>query len=194
MSQPKTKKMGKLQQYSLFYSVLIAAVLLAAAVFFFLNYKPVKFIGFTDSATGVSINYPADWTKAENVAPGAIVAFMAPKEDELAVFNPNVNVTFVDLKNKKYSNAEITQMTLLQVSALMEGYVEMVESGPFYLAGRPGYKIIFKGKNVATPLQYLNAWVFVGERVYVVTYASTALEFKRHLPLVKKMLASFKVP
>jgi len=191
--QKPKKPMNKMQLYSIFYSLIIGVVLLAAAVYALLNYKPVKFAKYENPSFGLSISYPEAWSKVESPGPGAIVAFVVPKEDELAVFNANVNITYVEVKSKKYNNDQIAQMTLQQVGALFDNHITMEFSGPALVAGRTGYKIIFKGRNVANPLQYMNAWAIVGERVYVVTYAATELEFKTHLPEVNRMLSSLKI-
>src|SRR5512135_2430292 len=107
----------RIQSFLYSVSLLVALGILGGILWF--KFKPAKFDVFEDAPLHVSMKYPANWQKVEHPAEGAIVAFVAPKKDELDPFSPNMNLTYVDLK-QKLTFDQLRQVTMMQMGALFK--------------------------------------------------------------------------
>ena len=185
--------MQKIQRRSLLYSGMSIFGIVFFALVLLWIFKPVPMSPYKNAEQGIRINYPKGWQVVESPGPGAIVAFLAPKQEKYINFLPNVNVTCVPQPRKKLTEEQLTQVTYQQLMTLFQGKMKLVEDAPIFLAGRTGHKFQFTGLDTANSLQYLCAWVWANDCVYVITYAAPAVYFGEFSRAVDNMLRSFAV-
>ena len=172
-------------------AVITLGLLLAAfAVWFFLF--QYNFETYTQARQKFSIKYPTDWYKQENQE-GASVIFLSPLDNQLDFFKENVNVVVQDLSKSSMELKDYTDTAIRQVEIIFRENLQVIESKPTWLSGYPAHRFIFLGKGPEAEFKYFIVWTIKDNVAYQVTYAAISSQFDKYLPIVKRMMSSFKI-
>ena len=133
---------------------------------------------YTDLADGISIQYPSGWEKIEYPAVPlsstgykVVVNFLAP------------------IVNASDQWREYLMIQVLNQSTV-KGLVPQVKTT---LAGNPGYKLVYTNNEESFHLKTLEDWTTIGDHTYLLIYKAEATKYSGYLPIIQKMLDSFRV-
>ena len=135
---------------------------------------------YTDLSDGISIQYqyPPGWEKIEYpaVPPSStgykvVVNFLAP------------------IVNASDQWREYLMIQVLNQSTV-KGLIPQVKTT---LAGNPGYKLVYTNNEESFHLKTLEVWTTIGDHTYLLIYKAEATKYSGYLPIIQKMLDSFRV-
>jgi serine/threonine-protein kinase len=137
-----------------------------------------NFTTYTDLADGISIKYQSGWEKIEYPAVPmsttgyrVVVNFLAP-------------IVKASDQWREY----------LMIQVLNQSTVKsLVPQVNTTLAGNPGYKLVYTNNEESFHLKTLEVWTTIGDHTYLLIYKAEATKYSGYLPIIQRMLDSFKV-
>ncbi|MBF0384625.1 MAG: hypothetical protein HQL27_02015 [Candidatus Omnitrophica bacterium] len=165
--------------------ILIAFILLRL-------YSQTRFLKYENLTDGYSIDYPSGWTYTEDTNNTSAI-FLSPKEYEFDLFQENVNIVIQDLSKNPKSLKDYTQLAIVQLQAVFQQNINIVESSEIFWGGNPSHRLVFTAKGDQFDLKFMNIWTIEGNRAYQFTYAATLPKYNDYLKKVKKMANSFNI-
>ena len=137
-----------------------------------------NFTTYTDLADGISIQYQSGWEKIEYPA--------VP----LSTTGYKVVVNFL----APIVNASDQWRAYLMVQVLNQSIVKsLVPQAKTTLAGNPWYKLVYANNEESFHLKTLEVWTTIGDHTYLLIYKAEATKYSSYLPIIQRMLDSFKV-
>ncbi|MGC2683722.1 MAG: hypothetical protein WA323_17835 [Candidatus Nitrosopolaris sp.] len=141
---------------------------------------PQKFALYEDPADGISIQYPSDWEK--------IQYFQSPLQMSTAGYRVVVNFL------APIVNASDQWREYLMIQVGNQNIVKnLVPQAKITLAGNPAYKLVYSNDEETFHLKTLEAWTTIGGNTYLLIYKAEATKYPSYLPIIQRMLDSFKV-
>lgn len=152
-------------------------------------------LNFESLAHGVSMSYPSNWTLSTSGLPEytQIVAFYSPLSNITDTIPARLSISVFSYENN-ISLIDFTNMTLSSLNGSQQ--FGIISSEPVTLASKPGYQVILSTlPSMQNPIPFglMNTWTAVGNHLYLLSYSTDSSEFARHLPVVEKMISSFKI-
>ena len=148
---------------------------------------------YTDPATGMTFQYPASW-EIRNVdmqRPDAISATrLLPPGQNNTGFIDNVLISVNGVSNTTLG--QYTEGALAQYNNF-SNVITITKSEPSTLGGNPAHSIEYLENQPGQPLQKLQVWSIVGDRVYIVTYAADESGFPQYLSDVQNIIGSLQI-
>lgn len=139
-----------------------------------------KFTVYEDPTDGISIQYPSDWEK--------IQYFQSPVQMSTAGYKVVVNFL------APIVNASDQWREYLMIQVGNQGIVKnLVPQAKITLAGNPAYKLVYTNNEETFHLKTLEAWTTIGGNTYLLIYKAEATKYSSYLPIIQRMLDSFKV-
>ncbi len=139
-----------------------------------------KFSVYRDPVDGISIQYPSNWEKIEY--------FQSPVQMSVAGYRVVVNF-LAPIEN---SSDQWREYLMIQVGnqSLVKNLVPQVKTT---LAGNPANKLVYSNNEETFHLKTLEAWTTIGGNTYLLIYKAEAPKYSSYLPIIQRMLDSFKV-
>jgi hypothetical protein len=152
-------------------------------------------INFESPTHGVSMSYPSNWTLSTSGLPEytQIVAFYSPLSNISDTIPARLSISVFSYENN-ISLKDFTNMTLSSLNGSQQ--FGIISSEPVTLDSKPGYQVILSTlPSMQNPIPFglMNTWTVVGNHLYLLSYSTDSSEFARHLPLVEKMISSFRI-
>jgi len=159
-----------------------------------------SYIVYQDPTDRLSLAYPSNWEKIE-YPPGAtnygidhriVASFLAPMTNSSGLSREYVSL---EISN----NADITK--IVPQNKNQSGVIKSTSN----LAGHDAFKLVYANKENmylnsmspanlrTTDLKIMQVWTTVGPNTYLFTYQAEASKYSEYLPIVQKMLDSFKL-
>ncbi len=144
----------------------------------------------TLSKSAYSIKYPSDWTVKPD-ADSKQFTIKSPTESNADLFVENLNLAVETLPTIGY--------TAQQYAAFSKGYLPQKikkfsvlknEKGNL---GKESWFMEFKGLQNGTSLQWKQYYIVQNGKVHILTFTAEPGEYKKFLPVVNAMLASYKI-
>ena len=157
------------------------------------NTNGSSYLTYEDNADGISLMYPSNWQKIEypsqamNYGQGhrIIVNFLAPL-DPSDQWRSSINVQVSnrsDLKNIVPQNANITAINLAGHPAFKSEYTSTER--------------MFLNRDLTNSnlikLKVMQVWTTIRDNTYVLTFNSEPSKYQQYLPVIQKILSSFKI-
>ncbi len=146
---------------------------------------------YTDTTSGFSIGYPADWDKQEGAA-GTIVAFLSPAEGASDDFRENLNAAVEALPNSSITLDEYTQAVLGKLPTVITGF-NLLDQRSTRLGGDPAHRVHYQGEQGTFKLEWEQVWVVHGKQAFILSYAAERDRYQADLSTAEAMFASFKL-
>jgi hypothetical protein len=157
------------------------------------NVNISSYLTYLDPGNGISMTYPSNWQKVEypsgamNYGMGhrIIASFLAPLNPS-GPWRTSLNIeisTQSDLKNIIPQNATTTVTNLGDHRGFK---LEYTNNQRLYLNRN------LTNFNTVT-LKTMQVWTSIGNNTYLLTYNAPPSEYSQYLPIIQKMLNSFKV-
>jgi hypothetical protein len=139
-----------------------------------------KFTLFEDTADGISIQYPSAWQK--------IQYFQSPLQMSVTGYRVVVNflapIVSPSDQWREYLMIQVGNKDLVR---------NLVPQAKITLAGNPAYKLVYSNDEETFHLKTLEAWTTIGGNTYLLIYKAEATKYASYLPIIQRMLDSFKV-
>src|SRR3989338_3169570 len=142
----KISQMSRRQRLAIAFSALSAAGVVLIAIVILQVWLPNRFLAYTNNTWGVSLSYPARWTKIEK-NPAIVAAFLSPKEGALDVFQENVTVIVQDMSANPMSLKVYSETAVKQMQAVFKDGINILESEPAFFAGETAHKFVYEGRD-----------------------------------------------
>ena len=137
-----------------------------------------SFTTYADLADGITIQYPSVWQKIEYPA--------APK----STAGDKVVVNFLaPIVNASDKWREYLMIQVLNQSAVKN----LVPQAKTTLAGSPGHELVYTNNEESFHLKTLEVWTTIGDHTYLLIYKAEATKYSSYLPIIQRMLDSFRV-
>lgn len=164
------------------------------------NYSNSSYIVYQDPIDGLSMSYPSSWEKIE-YPPGAtnygighriVASFLAPVTNSSGLSREYVSL---EISN----NADVAK--IIPQNQNQSGVIKSTTK----LAGHNAFKLVYANKeniylNSMSPanlrtadLKIMQVWTTVGPNTYLFTYQAEASKYSEYLPMIQRMLDSFKL-
>ncbi len=167
----------------------VGLILIIIAGFYF--FQENRFYTFS-SPSGYSIDYPGKWSVQKD--PELVnVIFGAPPSSELDTFMENVNVNVQELGPRPLGLKKYSEKALDQMKAVFGPNLVILEENSIYVAGMPGFKLVFVGKGPQYEFQIMSVWTLKGDKAYQITYTATTLTYEDYMKQVEQMIGSFRI-
>jgi eukaryotic-like serine/threonine-protein kinase len=152
-------------------------------------------LDFESPTHGVSMSYPSNWTLSTSGLPEytQIIAFYSPLSNISDTIPARLSISVFSYENN-ISLIDFTNMTLGSLNGSQQ--FGIISSGPITIDSKPGYQVILSTlPSMQNPIPFglMNTWTVAGNNLYLMSYSSDSSEFSRYLPLVEKMIGSFKI-
>jgi eukaryotic-like serine/threonine-protein kinase len=152
-------------------------------------------LDFESPTHGVSMSYPSNWTLSTSGLPEytQIIAFYSPLSNISDTIPARLSISVFSYENN-ISLIDFTNMTLSSLNGSQQ--FGIISSGPITIDSKPGYQVILSTlPSMQNPIPFglMNTWTVAGNNLYLMSYSSDSSEFSRYLPLVEKMIGSFKI-
>jgi eukaryotic-like serine/threonine-protein kinase len=152
-------------------------------------------LDFESPTHGVSMSYPSNWTLSTSGLPEytQIIAFYSPLSNISDTIPARLSISVFSYENN-ISLIDFTNMTLGSLNGSQQ--FGIISSGPITIDSKPGYQVILSTlPSMQNPIPFglMNTWTVAGNNLYLISYSSDSSEFSRYLPLVEKMIGSFKI-
>lgn len=169
-------------------SIGVALILIISSIFI----SQHQFEVYKNEFQGIAIKYPAQWIVDEKTK-GVVVSFIAPKENDLDIFQENVNIVIQDIPDTKMDIKGFSETAITSIKSVFRNALVDVESVPMSLAGYPAHKYVYILKAPQMELKLMHVWLIKGLNVYQITYTAFASQFEKYEGDVKRMIRSFRV-
>lgn len=152
-------------------------------------------VAFVDKSTGVSVQYPQNWTRAFDHYLTSIFAIYAPLQNASDTYYDNIRIMTQDIRNAGQSN-----FTVQKHITSLENYFKdnlknfhLLQNESTSLSSSPASSITYAFTSNDMMEHKLQRIVSLKDnRIYTIIYDSTEKSFERYLPIFKELLASFK--
>lgn len=139
-----------------------------------------QILSYENSLYGLSLEYPSNWQKKENVGK-ALLVLSTPAGD-------NVNLMVQGQRSQNLTLEYYNQISMEQLADLA---VSSLEERETTLAGEPGYQVTYTINNGT--LKLWQVWMIKDNLAYLLTYTASAGNFDKYLSDVQAMVGSFRV-
>jgi hypothetical protein len=152
-----------------------------------------SYLGYEDSADGISLMYPSNWQKIEypsvamNYGEGhrIIANFLAPL-DPSDQWRASINIQISNSSNLKNIVPQRGNTTMINLAGHHASRLEY-----------PNTERIFLSRDLTNSnsikLRVMQVWTTIGDNAYVLTYTAETSKYQQYLPVMEKMLSSFRI-
>lgn len=147
---------------------------------------------YTNIGSGISIDYPENWSVKENPGENVIVAFGSPKEGSNDKFVDNVNLTITDISSKPNLTLEqLTDMWLKQTGSAPS--FEMVSSKSISIGAEAAKQLIFSYNDKGMAIKGFVAITMKNNNAYIVTYSAETGSYDNFADTANAITSSLKI-
>jgi hypothetical protein len=157
------------------------------------NTNGSSYLTYQDNTDGISLIYPSNWQKIEypsvamNYGEGhrIIASFLAPL-DPSDQWRSSLNVQISNRSDTKNIIPQNGNTTIVNLAGHNGSKVEYTNTERMYLN-----RDLTNSSSIK--LKIMQVWTTIGDNTYVLTYNAEALKYQLYLPIIEKMVSSFKV-
>src|SRR5919199_5743237 len=157
------------------------------------NTNGSSYLNYQDNTDGISLTYPSNWQKIEypsgamNYGEGhrIIASFLAPL-DPSDQWRSSLNVQISNISDLKSIIPQNASTTMINLAGHNGSKVEYTNTERMYL-----HRDLTSSSSIK--LKIMQVWTSIGDNTYVLTYNAEASKYQQYLPIIEKMVSSFKV-
>jgi hypothetical protein len=188
-------------------TLIIAVLVFAAACSGCADKRPK----YKNSALEFFLHYNPAWEVKERIG-SSVVAFLAPRAEDLDYFQETMTITIDDLLNPlpldEYTKAVTEQIKAL--GTMKDVTLNMIDSQPIKVSGKPAHKLVYSLTQYGNPpelvekglapridaegetIQMMLVWTIRENRVYLFTYVAQKNSYETFVKDVDAMIESFR--
>jgi YVTN family beta-propeller protein len=147
------------------------------------------YVQYENPEEKISLLVPSDWniTESDNT-----INFSSPLQGRSDTFREGL---FIEILPS--GNIPLNEYVSLDINALrqdLDHFVLTYSDANFTVSRYPAYKVIYSySNNTASNLGAMRIWVVIGTNTYTISYHAELDNFHSYLPLIQKMIDSFRV-
>jgi hypothetical protein len=157
------------------------------------NTNSSSYLTYEDNADGISLMYPSNWQKIEypsgamNYGKGhrIIASFLAPL-DPSDQWRGSLNIQISNLSDSKNIIPQNATTTMINLGGHPAFKLEYINTERMYLN-----RDLTSSSSIK--LKVMQVWTTIGDNTYLLTYNAEASKYPQYLPIIYKMLSSFRV-
>jgi hypothetical protein len=157
------------------------------------NTNSSSYLTYEDHADGISLMYPSNWQKIEypsgamNYGKGhrIIASFLAPL-DPSDQWRGSLNIQISNLSDSKNIIPQNATTTMINLGSHPAFKLEYTNTERMYLN-----RDLTSSNSIK--LKVMQVWTTIGDNTYLLTYNAEASKYPQYLPIINKMLSSFRV-
>ncbi len=187
-------KIERSRRLSIVFGFMIFVGLVLVALGIMATIKVTPYATYTNKKYGFKMKFPAYWKPILKPAGGAIVVFVSPKTSNLDMLSENLNVSIKDMP-QAMTMEYLSKMIVSQVTGTFGEQLDVLQSMPIVLGGKPGYRLTFAGYDpkIPNPIQYVTVWTMVDKRIFVLTFTGLKNDYPLFEKKVETMFKSFQL-
>ncbi|OGJ56107.1 hypothetical protein A2706_02180 [Candidatus Peribacteria bacterium RIFCSPHIGHO2_01_FULL_51_35] len=135
---------------------------------------------------GITIGYPSDWEVKDNHM-NTIVSFISPLADSGDALTENMNILVEDAKE----SLEASTRAALEELKVIENF-KLVSSESPVIDYKSAKALVYTASN-SPLLKFKQVWVIHNDRLYIFTFAASAVDFREYAKIFDKMLGTLKI-
>jgi hypothetical protein len=151
-----------------------------------------SYLIYQDNADGISLMYPSNWQKIEypsgamNYGKGhrIIASFLAPL-DPSDQWRGSLNIQISNLSDSKNIIPQNATTTTINLGGHRAFKLESTDTERMYLN-----RDLTSSNSIK--LKVMQVWTTIGDNTYLLIYTAEASKYPQYLPIIYKMLSSFK--
>lgn len=151
-----------------------------------------SYLTYEDSADGISLMYPSSWQKIEypsvamNYGEGhrIIANFLAPL-DPSDQWRASINIQISNSSNLKNIVPQRENVTTIKLAGHDASRVEYTNTERIFLS-----RDLTNSSSVK--LRVMQVWTTIGDNSYIFTYNAEPSKYQQYLPVMERMLSSFR--
>ncbi len=190
----KIWRIERSRRLSFIFSTLIVIGLILVTVGILARIKVTPYNTYKNKEYGFSIKFPAYWKVDLHPKGGAIVLFIAPRKDAVDPLQANINIAIKDMP-EAMTIEYISKIIVNQVTGTFGESIEVMESHPDTLSGKPAYRLTFHGYDPKqkNSILYTTTWTMAGARIFTLTFTGAYNDYPLYKKKVNTMFQSFKL-
>jgi eukaryotic-like serine/threonine-protein kinase len=153
---------------------------------------PTTTLTYENSAYGVKINYPQDWTKQEFTSGQFSVHFTRPMESATDIPSEEVIIIVLDFSAQPMTLDEYTQVQIQRLGQLVPDS-KIIDSTPTTLAGYPAQRMVYTMKIGQSDIKELNVYTIKNNKAYIISYLAQSSRYSDFLGIAQQMIDSFEI-
>ena len=147
-----------------------------------------EFMTWKSSASGVKINYPSSWRVEKGKTPSSLVIFKSPQENPSDALLESVDIASYNIPTNK-TLEQVMQEGIHDLEKKHHDFT-LIEIVPTVLAGRQAHKMVYDADGRK---RFMGVVMIEKNKVYQVMYVAEPSKYDSYLPIVQKMIDSFKI-
>lgn len=147
---------------------------------------------YQNESSGISVEYPENWSIKENPAAGIVVAFGSPKESSSDTFVDNINI----------STSDISSQPNLTLAKLADSWLKQTESAPSFnlldrkttsMAGEEAEQLIYSFAKDGIDVKGMVVITMKNKKAYIVTYTAEAVSYDKFVDVANTISTSLQI-
>lgn len=150
-----------------------------------------SFLPYSNFSLGIQIQYPSSWIEQQihNQSSYILVVFSSPPGASKGTVSLIVGkMGLQNMSLQQYAETGINQLrySFADFNLIMSNKTTVA-------SGIPAYRVIFTYDQGGTPIKQMQVWTVSSNEFYILTYGSRSADYSIYLPLVERMIDSFKI-
>ena len=151
----------------------------------------INFLTYENPSVGVIIQYPTDWQVDEGeLFDDSVVKFTSSSQSSTDDFREYLEI---DVSPAGLETVEGLANQSINLLRYMLTNYNLVQSDSTTIANTNGYKVIYTYSEGQFEYKVMQDWVIKDDKSFRFTYVSEVPQFPDYLPIVERMIDSFKV-
>jgi eukaryotic-like serine/threonine-protein kinase len=151
------------------------------------------FLTYENPTYRIRIQYPSDWEKLEFSQRNIVVIFRSPRENSSDTKLENL---LIQVGNLPSQNIPLDEVVRANINKLKQSLIdfELIELNATTLSGNnPAHKVVYTNREGEDELKTMQVVSIKEDKIYLITYTAEASRYDRYLPIIQKMIDSFRI-
>jgi hypothetical protein len=151
------------------------------------------FLTYENPTYRIRIQYPSDWEKLEFSQRNIVVIFRSPRENSSDTKLENL---LIQVGNLPSQNIPLDEVVRANINKLKQSLIdfELTELNATTLSGNnPAHKVVYTNREGEDELKTMQVVSIKEDKIYLITYTAEASRYDRYLPIIQKMIDSFRI-
>jgi hypothetical protein len=156
---------------------------------------------YQNSPYGISIQYPANWTKNEkdydpNDNITNIVSFSSPLTNRFDNYSETLLISIKGLSNQSMTLKEYATSLITDYNKTLTDFKVIESNTNITLAGAnnsPAYGLIYTDREDGINYKTMEIGTISGDRIYFIDYIAEEKQYSNYLPTIQMMTNSFEI-
>jgi hypothetical protein len=152
------------------------------------------FAPYENSQLGIKIEYPVNWQQRNQGDPQSYpVFYLPPSNNSVPSLFERLHIYVYDSENRALDQVVSRDLTRYKEHLISNFTNTELSKNKTLLAGLPAYNLVYSGMEGPYTFKAIEFWTLKGDKVYNILYIAPVAQYDRNLPVVQKVIDSFKI-